>query len=104
MRAAAMPVERQVSFLDRLRDCQLLQPAQLDELASLPQAQESDPRALAKVVLQRGWLTRFQLNLVNQGKAAELKVGPYLLLDRLGEGAWARCTRPTMSTWIAQWP
>src|SRR5262245_38665517 len=82
-----MSVDRQVRLFDRLRDSKLLQPAQLAELAALPEAQEADPRNLAKVVVQRGWLTRFQLNFVNQGKAAELKVGPYLLLDRLGEGA-----------------
>src|SRR5262249_12093018 len=35
---------------------------------------------------QRGWLTRFQISLAASGKARELLVGPYVLLERLGEG------------------
>jgi WD40 repeat protein/tRNA A-37 threonylcarbamoyl transferase component Bud32 len=73
-------------LFDRLRESGLLEPGQLEELAKLPEAKDPDPRGLAKQVLRRGWLTRFQLNLVAQGKAAELSVGPYVLLDRLGEG------------------
>src|SRR5690349_9319708 len=73
-------------LIDRLRDSGLLEKGQLEELARLPEARDADPRALAKQVLQRGWLSRFQLNLVAQGRAAELSVGTYVLLDRLGEG------------------
>src|SRR5436189_97648 len=60
--------------------------AQLAELAKLPEARLPDPRPLARLILQRGWLTRFQLNLLAQGKGKELLLGPYRLLDRLGEG------------------
>src|SRR5438552_1680614 len=81
-----MPVERQLTFLDRLRDSQLLAPEQLEQLAGLPEAQEADPSALARAVLKRGWLSKYQLNQVGQGKARELRIGPYVLLDRLGEG------------------
>jgi WD40 repeat protein/serine/threonine protein kinase len=73
-------------LLDQLRDSGLLQPDQLKELARLPEARERDPGALARQVKQRGWLTPFQINRVAQGRAAELFVGPYVLLDRLGEG------------------
>jgi WD40 repeat protein/tRNA A-37 threonylcarbamoyl transferase component Bud32 len=73
-------------LFDRLRESGLLEAAQLEQLAKLPEAKDADPRGLAKQVLRRGWLTRFQLNVVAQGKAAELSVGPYVLLDRLGEG------------------
>src|SRR5689334_6086664 len=75
-----MATNAKAVLLDRLRESGLLEPAQLAE------AQDPDLLALAKQVLQRGWLTRFQLNLVARGKAAELSVGPYALLDRLGEG------------------
>jgi WD40 repeat protein len=81
-----MVVERQTLFLDRLRESQLLDQARLEELARLPEAKDPDPTALARVVLKRGWLTRFQLNQVAQGKARDLRVGHYVLLDRLGEG------------------
>jgi serine/threonine-protein kinase len=73
-------------LIDQLRESGLLKPAQLDELARLPEAQESDPRALGRQVLQRGWLTRYQVNQVAGGRTKGLRIGPYLLLDLLGEG------------------
>jgi WD40 repeat protein/serine/threonine protein kinase len=81
-----MAVDRQNPFLGRLRESQLLEEAQLKELAGLSEAQEAEPTALARAVLKRGWLTKYQLNQVAQGKINDLRVGPYVLLDRLGEG------------------
>ncbi len=74
------------NLLERLRDCELLSTEQLDELASRKESREPDPRALAKVVFERGWLTRFQLNQVAAGRGKELHVAQYIILDRLGEG------------------
>ena len=42
--------------------------------------------ALAKELLNRGWLTPYQVNHLAQGKAGELLLGSYVLLERLGEG------------------
>jgi tRNA A-37 threonylcarbamoyl transferase component Bud32 len=81
-----MPAGSAVSFLDRLRQCGLLTSEQLAELTHLPEAKDLDPRALARVLLRKGWLTPLQINLVAQGRGQELRVGPYVLLDRLGEG------------------
>jgi serine/threonine-protein kinase len=74
------------TLLERLREGELLSEKQLAELAALPEANDPDPRALGKVVYKRGLLTRYQVSAVARGKAKELRVGPYLLLDRLGEG------------------
>src|SRR5208283_3991021 len=73
-------------FIATLRDGQLLEPAQLDELARGPLGKVADPRVLAKELVQRSWLTPFQVNLLLQGRAAELVFGPFRLQDRLGEG------------------
>jgi eukaryotic-like serine/threonine-protein kinase len=81
-----MPANVKSLLIDQLRASGLLEKTQLEQLARLPEAKDPDPRALARQVLQRGWLSRFQLNLAAQGKAADLVVGPYVLLDRLGEG------------------
>ena len=81
-----MPAERQATLLERLRECELLGAGPLDELGKLPEASDPDPRALGRVLLQRKFLSRFQINLVAQGKGKELRVGPYVLLDKLGEG------------------
>jgi serine/threonine-protein kinase len=36
--------------------------------------------------MQRAWLTPFQVNHIFQGHGAQLVMGPYVLLERLGEG------------------
>jgi serine/threonine protein kinase len=74
------------SFLDQIRGSGLLNDAQLDELGQCPEARDAAPTPLARVVFQRGWLTRFQLNTIAAGRGKDLRVGPYVLLDRLGEG------------------
>jgi WD40 repeat protein/serine/threonine protein kinase len=74
------------TFLDALRANGLLDAAQLEELGRCPEAQDPAPTPLARAVLQRGWLTRFQLNTIAAGRGKDLTVGPYVLLDRLGEG------------------
>ena len=74
------------TLFDRLRESDLLAAAVLAELAGLPEARDPDPRALGRVLLRRNLLTRFQINKLANGKAAELRIGSYLILDKLGEG------------------
>ncbi len=81
-----MPAERSATLFEALRESGLLEPAQLEQLARLPEARDADPRALGRLLVQRGLLTRFQVNLLAQGRAKELFLGPYVLLERLGEG------------------
>jgi serine/threonine-protein kinase len=63
----------------------LLSGARREELLRL-QTRFPDSRALAAELVQREWLTSYQLGRLMQGKSDELVVGPYLLLERLGEG------------------
>jgi serine/threonine-protein kinase len=63
----------------------VLPPHQLPELGRL-QEEFSDPRDLARELLQRGWLTPFQVNRLFQGRGHELLLGPYHFLERLGSG------------------
>ncbi|MCI0462221.1 MAG: serine/threonine protein kinase [Gemmataceae bacterium] len=72
-------------FLDTLRDSQLLGPAEWKQLAVLQQ-QTADLRALARELVKRGWLTAYQVNQLVRGKGKELTLGPYHLLELLGEG------------------
>src|SRR4051794_19252867 len=85
-RGRPMSAETQPLLIDRLREYELLEAAQLQALAALPEARDPDPRALGKVLLQRKLLSRFQINLAAQARGKELKVGQYVLLDKLGEG------------------
>src|SRR5277367_2477205 len=41
-------------------------------------------------MLERGWLTSYQINQLFQGKGSDLVLGPYVLLERLGEGGTGR--------------
>jgi len=80
-----MLIESSASLIETLRRLQLLEPVQLGEVARLAPA-FPDTRALAKELLQRGWLTPYQVNQLLQGRRHDLVLGPYLLLERLGEG------------------
>ncbi len=79
-------VERQVRLLDLLRQSNLLTPEQLAALAREPAADADDPQLLAKFLVQKRWLTRFQISQVLQGKAKALVLGAYRVLDCIGEG------------------
>ena len=54
-------------------------------LCGLPEA-ATVARILARVIVQRGWVTPYQINQLLQGRGRELVLGPYLILERLGEG------------------
>src|SRR5262249_44607591 len=78
-----MAVDRVTAFLDELQELSLLTPAQLDELRRSP---PSNLQNLAKQLVLRGWLTRFQAKHLLQGHSKQLVVGPYRLLDAVGQG------------------
>jgi WD40 repeat protein/serine/threonine protein kinase len=80
-----MTIASAASLLDVLRRHHVLTAGQLAEVEKL-QRQIPDPRQLARELLQRGWLTPFQLNQLFQGRAADLVLGQHVLLERLGEG------------------
>src|SRR5262245_45095285 len=81
-----MPVDSAAALVTALRDSRILGPAQLDEAARLLAPRFPDPRALARHLIERDWLTPFQVNQLFQGRGADLVLGPYVLLERLGEG------------------
>jgi WD40 repeat protein len=73
------------SLVDAIQQHRLLDPGQLEQLLGM-QAAVGDPRALAKLLMERNWLTPFQLNQILSGKGQDLLLGSYVLLQRLGEG------------------
>src|SRR5947209_10447609 len=79
-----------VQLLKILGDNGLVEAGPLDELARSPEAGSRDSLGLARVLVQRGWLTRYQAAYVLQGHGSELVLGPYRIVDRLGEGAMGR--------------
>src|ERR1043165_642298 len=81
-----MSLTSAADLIDALREYRLLDQAQLGKLERGLKGCSLDPRALAKELLKQGWVTAFQASLLLEGRGAELVLGEYLLLDRLGEG------------------
>jgi serine/threonine protein kinase len=77
------------AFMQTLRHLQLLEPARLEEAARIAPL-FADPRHLARDLLTRNWLTPYQINQLFQGNGQELLLGPYRILQRLGEGGMGR--------------
>ena len=82
MRAAGA-LSRIVIDLD---DSRILPRPQFEELVAdiLPRC--NDWHIVAPELVYRGWLTPFQAQRVLQGRAAELVLGSYVLLEPIGEG------------------
>jgi eukaryotic-like serine/threonine-protein kinase len=80
-----MTIPSAAALLDMLRRYHLVAAERQAELERL-QSQYSEPAALARELVRRGWLTTYQVNQIFQGRAAALELGSYVLLDRLGEG------------------
>jgi eukaryotic-like serine/threonine-protein kinase len=74
------------TLMDTLRQYQLLAPTQLGELSRTAQGRCSDARLIAKTLIQKGWLSVYQVNQLLGGNAHELVIGPYHVLDKLGQG------------------
>src|SRR5439155_24525615 len=81
-----MPIQTVADLVEALRATPLLSTSQLEELARDLQPRCTEPRALARQLLDRDWLTAYQMNQLFLGRGQDLVLGPYLLLERLGEG------------------
>ncbi len=73
------------NFVDRVIQSQLLDEPQCIEVQRL-QGSARDTRELAQDLLRRDWLTAYQVNQILVGKGAGLTLGPFVLLERIGEG------------------
>jgi serine/threonine-protein kinase len=83
---ANTPLATADELADALQKYQVLAPARLNEITASLKGRSADARGLARELVQRGWLTPFQANQLILGRGADLVLGPYLLVERLGEG------------------
>jgi serine/threonine protein kinase len=81
-----MPLASVAGLVKALREHRLLPAVHLDEVAGNLQGRFTQPQNLARELLQRGWLTQFQIKHLFQERAQDLVVGPYVLVERLGKG------------------
>jgi serine/threonine-protein kinase len=81
-----MHIDSVTTLVEALRYGRLLSPAQLDALTEEVLADFDSPQSLARSLIQLDWLTVYQVNHLFEGHGQDLVIGPYCILDRLGEG------------------
>jgi serine/threonine protein kinase len=84
------------TFFQHLRRSGLLSEETLEEAARL--AGQGQPKGIARALVERGLLTRFQAGRVLAGKSGRLQLGQYRLLGRLGRGAMGRVFKAVHAT------
>jgi serine/threonine-protein kinase len=88
-----MSVPSPSELLAFLQEHGFLTPSQVQELGGVHSSKFADSRALAGMLVAREWLTAYQANELLQGRGTNLLVGPYRLMDRLGQGGMAQVFR-----------
>jgi eukaryotic-like serine/threonine-protein kinase len=81
-----MTIDSVTTLVDLLRYERLLTQDQLDQLTEEVLGEFDRPQALAKYLVQLGWLTVYQINHLFEGRTQDLVIDSYCILDRLGEG------------------
>jgi eukaryotic-like serine/threonine-protein kinase len=81
-----MPIASAAALVDILRQSGVLQPAQIDKIASSVQEQPRTADQLARELVGQGALTTYQAEQLLRGRAADLALGPYVILERVGKG------------------
>jgi serine/threonine-protein kinase len=81
-----IPDETVASLVDKLTQFPILEPPQQDELVRVLQQRFVQPRALVKHLFAQGWLTSFQVQQLAAERHDSLVMGPYTVIDLLGEG------------------
>jgi WD40 repeat protein/serine/threonine protein kinase len=85
-----MAIDSPVKLACLIEELELLEPAHLYKLTRTLVPRFGKVLVLAQELLQRGWLTSYQLNKLLHDKGYKLVVGPYQVLDRLGEGGMGK--------------
>lgn len=78
-----------IAFVDTLRQSGLLSPAQLAEFTRDLLPRFHHVRSLVWHLLERGWLTPYQIDRLVQGGGNDLMIGEFVLLEWLGKGGMA---------------
>lgn len=81
-----MSIESLETFLAILQRKQVLSPQEVQDIARELGPHFTSPRKLARYLAEIDWLTEYQVSLLFSDRWEELTIGPYLVLDRLGEG------------------
>mgnify|MGYP001370645992 CR=1 FL=1 len=81
-----MPISSVDTLLSILQRMQVLTPEEVREVARELCPHFTDPVDLAHYLAENDWLTAYQVRLLFTDRWEEMRIGPYVILDRLGEG------------------
>jgi eukaryotic-like serine/threonine-protein kinase len=90
-----MPLDTVDSLIDALRGRPILLPEQFEQLSREHGPAHSDTQKLAQTLVKLRWLTVYQAKKLIAGKGDELIVGPFVILDKLGEGGMGKVYKAT---------
>jgi serine/threonine protein kinase len=88
-----MAVSDVADLLEKLRRHQLIAEPQLPDVEACEAARNGDLPGLFRWLLAHNLLTRFQARQLAEGNANQLQLGPYQLLDSLGQGGMGQVFR-----------
>ena len=78
-----MSTPQMSQFLEGLQSSRLLDNGRIEEVLRRPEAPKGDVEGVARFLESSGWLTRFQIDEVRQGRGAGLMFAGYRLVSRL---------------------
>ncbi len=87
-----MPVTVQ-QFVQRLANNGLVGDDELDDLSLKSDREGGDAQKVAKRLVEQGRLTVWQAQQLLTDKGGPLLLGNYLLVEKIGQGEWGRCSK-----------
>jgi serine/threonine-protein kinase len=78
------------ALLTVLRDCGLFTTAAFEPVRAAFQLPHENDEALLRHLVAAGYLTHYQLRKAVNNRTSDLFVGPYVILDKLGEGGMGK--------------